>query len=46
MLWQFLIEAGAKRGVECGGYKKDFKWRAYEETQMSSKAPKNSRKSM
>ncbi|RPB27572.1 hypothetical protein L211DRAFT_779792 [Terfezia boudieri ATCC MYA-4762] len=35
----------AKRGVECGGYKKDFKWRAYEETQMSSKAPKNSRKS-
>ncbi|KAF8472581.1 fungal-specific transcription factor domain-containing protein [Kalaharituber pfeilii] len=33
-----------KRGVECGGYKKDFKWRAYEETQLTSKAPKNSRK--
>ncbi|KAI5809784.1 fungal-specific transcription factor domain-containing protein [Peziza echinospora] len=34
----------AKRGVECGGYKKDFKWRAYEETQLTSKAPKQPRK--
>ncbi|KAI5813282.1 fungal-specific transcription factor domain-containing protein [Pyronema omphalodes] len=35
-----------KRGVPCGGYKKDFKWRPFEESTMSSKSgtPKPSRK--
>lgn len=27
----------AKRGVTCGGYKKDFKWRPFEETSFSHK---------
>ncbi|KAH0613864.1 uncharacterized protein H6S33_005750 [Morchella sextelata] len=34
-----------KRGVTCGGYKKDFKWRAFEESALGGKAPKSLRKS-
>ncbi|KAF3910114.1 hypothetical protein AA313_de0204772 [Arthrobotrys entomopaga] len=30
-----------KRGVVCGGYKKDFKWRAFEESDLSGKASKS-----
>ncbi|MCJ1387313.1 hypothetical protein MMC18_000154 [Xylographa bjoerkii] len=34
-----------KRGVDCGGYKKDFKWRSFEETSFMSKpAPLRIRK--
>ena len=29
----------ARRSVTCGGYKKDFKWRPFEETAYTSKAP-------
>jgi len=35
---------GQKRGVPCGGYKKDFKWRPFEEASLG-KAPKPARKS-
>ncbi|KAI9763405.1 MAG: hypothetical protein M1840_000536 [Geoglossum simile] len=28
-----------KRGVQCGGYKKDFKWRPFEEANFVNKAP-------
>ncbi|EPS36934.1 hypothetical protein H072_9513 [Dactylellina haptotyla CBS 200.50] len=31
---------GEKRGVPCGGYKKDFKWRAFEESDLSGKGSK------
>ncbi|CUS13844.1 unnamed protein product [Tuber aestivum] len=34
-----------KRGVPCGGYKKDFKWRPFEEASLG-KAPKPPRKSL
>ncbi|KAK6503575.1 hypothetical protein TWF481_008589 [Arthrobotrys musiformis] len=30
-----------KRGVPCGGYKKDFKWRAFEESDLSGKGSKS-----
>ena len=34
-----------KRNVECGGYKRDFKWRSFEETTFTSKlAPLKNRK--
>ncbi|KAI9786328.1 MAG: hypothetical protein M1816_008070 [Peltula sp. TS41687] len=34
-----------KRGVECGGYKKDFKWRTFEENNFTSKqGPAKSKK--
>jgi len=34
----------ARRGVACGGYKKDFKWRPFEEPNVPSKPPAKSRK--
>ncbi|KAF2130730.1 hypothetical protein P153DRAFT_287509 [Dothidotthia symphoricarpi CBS 119687] len=34
----------AKRGVTCGGYKKDFKWRPFEETNFTGKPPGKLRK--
>lgn len=34
-----------KRGVVCGGYKKDFKWRPFEESSIGNKASKPARKS-
>ncbi|RPA99088.1 hypothetical protein L873DRAFT_974460 [Choiromyces venosus 120613-1] len=34
---------GQKRGVPCGGYKKDFKWRPFEEASLAGKAPKPAR---
>ncbi|KAF2873022.1 fungal-specific transcription factor domain-containing protein [Massariosphaeria phaeospora] len=34
----------ARRSVECGGYKKDFKWRPFEETSFGGKPPTKSRK--
>ncbi|KAF3285401.1 hypothetical protein TWF970_010458 [Orbilia oligospora] len=30
-----------KRGVPCGGYKKDFKWRAFEESDLTGKGSKS-----
>ncbi|KAF3941669.1 hypothetical protein ABW19_dt0206896 [Dactylella cylindrospora] len=35
-----------KRGVPCGGYKKDFKWRAFEESDLSGKGSKSRPKRM
>lgn len=34
----------ARRGVVCGGYKKDFKWRPFEESNLSSKPAAKPRK--
>ncbi|KAF1851806.1 uncharacterized protein K460DRAFT_401815 [Cucurbitaria berberidis CBS 394.84] len=34
----------AKRAVACGGYKKDFKWRPFEEPNIPGKPPAKSRK--
>jgi hypothetical protein len=42
-----LTNPGQKRGVPCGGYKKNFKWRAFEEADLTgkvSKVPKPSQK--
>ncbi|CAN9144080.1 unnamed protein product [Alternaria alternata] len=36
-------EQCARRAVTCGGYKKDFKWRPFEEPSSSNKAPLKSR---
>ncbi|KAL1792776.1 hypothetical protein ACET3X_009283 [Alternaria dauci] len=36
-------EQCARRAVTCGGYKKDFKWRPFEEPSSSNKAPTKSR---
>ncbi|KAI9778011.1 MAG: hypothetical protein M1839_008416 [Geoglossum umbratile] len=33
-----------KRGVQCGGYKKDFKWRPFEEANFANKAPAKAKK--
>ncbi|KAF2689538.1 hypothetical protein K458DRAFT_384174 [Lentithecium fluviatile CBS 122367] len=34
-----------RRSVTCGGYKKDFKWRPFEETNLAGKAPGKAKKS-
>jgi hypothetical protein len=34
----------ARRSVPCGGYKKDFKWRPFEETNLAAKAPAKAKK--
>jgi len=34
----------ARRSVPCGGYKKDFKWRPFEETNLGAKAPGKAKK--
>ena len=33
-----------KRGVQCGGYKKDFKWRPFEEANFVNKVPSKAKK--